>query len=605
MPKPARMRRARACAVLAALASLLPALPSHAAPSWVAERPFVVHDRPGLYAVSPTTQQLTVRAKDGTPVFTETWLPAAKGGHRPPRRVPLVIVVTPYAFKGQPRPDRLNATARWTQFLVSHGYGLANVHLPGTGESGGCWGALDASDADAATRAIEALDAAPFASGASVLWGKSYDGGSALNVAEHGTPKGVRALLVVSPVTSMADFRTWDGVPQVESTAVFDSIDADTSLAGRSFDTNYFFPGDYVEYGNKDPRAAVARTPCRVDEALGTVADGRVTPWLAARELALRTDRIRVPVLMTYGLQETQTRQIVGAFDGIRTRKVGLFSQSGHDYPDQNSVTPRFSRQDWEAVALAWLDHYLLGTHPDVNSWPTAQVQDTTGAWRAEPRGFPRTGGPAGWLALGAGGLLGATHPTGSDSYVEATTVGTSDESYQLFTTPPLKGTLQLSGQLEADLWLQTNLPRGAVEGQLEVLAPDGTGTVVATGMRSLQFLAPLQQERFIQAAPVTPPVDTPLHVTMRFPVGDVVVPAGSRLRLLLGGSVDAGNPIAVEPSTITLLHDCAHPSAVRFVLPDARPDLIDVDDRRDPASYPAGLRDGGGLATAPVSRRR
>jgi len=121
-----------------------------------------------------------------------------------------------------------------------------------------------------------------------------------------------------------------------------------------------------------------------------------------------------------------------------------------------------------------------------------------------------------------------------------------------------------------------------------------------------LQYLEPKVRERFVQTQPRPAPVDTPLHVILDFEATDLVVPKGGHLELSFRTQVGSMGP-AGRAATITLLHDCAHPSSVTFRLPRARADWLDVLDgtqtARDlgRAAFPTGLRDGGGLASQPV----
>jgi predicted acyl esterase len=199
-------------------------------------RAFAVPYEAGAYGVAGTTVQHVVKAGDGTSIFVETWLPTRKGVHVPPRRVPVVAVATPYALKGLPRPDRL-ATVRWKELLVSHGYALANVHLRGTGESGGCWDPHGRQDADDVSRALDWLTTAAFSDGRLALLGKSHDGGAAINVAERGDRhrlRGLKALVVLSPIMSYADMVMWPGIPHAANQALMVEIDSESRHTGRS-----------------------------------------------------------------------------------------------------------------------------------------------------------------------------------------------------------------------------------------------------------------------------------------------------------------------------------------------------------------------------------
>lgn len=603
------MRRAVLVAAAMVVAGVA-VVPAHGAPSVV--RPFVVAERPGTYAVSEKTQRLTVAAGDGTQLFVETWLPAAKGKAVPPKRGPVVVVATPYALEGVPRPDRLNAVARWTTLLVSRGYALANVHLRGTGLSGGCWGNHDAQDADDVSRAVEAVTKAPFSDGRLALFGKSHDGGAALNAAARGDSKrlrGVKAVVVASPVLSYADFVLRDGLVAPVERANITAIEADTGTTGRSALGNDVgrtkSAEEYATNGTRDPLVLAPRAACRSAELVELQrSDGRMTPWLLERENARLVHRISTPVLWSYGLEERQSPMMVGTFDSLRGPQAGVVAASGHDYPDQNTHESLFSRYDWEKMVIAWLDRWLLGRDTGVRTWPKVQVQSATGQWRAET-GFPRTAGPAGRLALGPGGVLGASRPTGSTAFRELTSndlfvAGGGGQVVQ-WRTAPLKAPLHLTGQAVADLWVQLDMPVAHVSAELKIYSDRG-GLLQRTTGRSTQYLAPLAAGRFVQPAPVDPPVGKPVRLPLRFPPLDIVVPAGGTVELrLVGVSVSNALMPSGRPTQVTVLHDCTRTSQLTFQLPRARQEqLVVATDAPEPEPV-TGLQDGGGVATRPA----
>ena len=77
-------------------------------------------------------------------------------------------------------------------------------------------------------------------------------------------------------------------------------------------------------------------------------------------------------------------------------------------------------------MVTAWYDRYLKGLDTGVEAWPRVQVQGTDGQWRAEPELPDDAAGPAGQLALGAGGTLGTAEPEGIDRLHRAATDGAS-----------------------------------------------------------------------------------------------------------------------------------------------------------------------------------
>jgi hypothetical protein len=177
---------------------------------------------------------------------------------------------------------------------------------------------------------------------------------------------------------------------------------------------------------------------------------------------------------------------------------------------------------------------------------------------------------------------------------------------------------LHITGMPFADLWLTTDRPDGHVTAKLEVVGADGAlqrvpGSTLAAGTygaRSLQHLDPMPSGFFEQTTSRPAPILTPLRVPVRFQPIDLHVPAGAKLRLTIAGATSFARqtvPSGVG-AQITLLHDCEHPSALRFLT--ARPDgpLLDVreTDEADAGPLeggPAPLRttDGGGLASGTV----
>ena len=582
-----------------AVASAAPAAPAPANTVGV-EQTFVVATRPGVYGISATTQQLGVRAKDGTKIFVEAWLPAAKDGHVPPTRVPVIVDATPYAMKGVPRPDRLTNEKRWLRILVSRGYALADIHMRGTGESGGCWAGHDRIAADDISRAVEAIATAPWSNGRLAMWGKSHDGGAALNAMEHGDRVRMRyvaAAVVLSPVSSYSDFFNWDGVISPDGTANIAAIDNDTTLTHRSSGaTEPPYPVEYLGNSNKDPAAIARRAGCAALEDVELARqDGSMSAWLLERELALDVDLISVPTLYTYGSFEPQSRMMVATFDRIRAPKVGIFSASGHDYPDENSVDPKLSRKDWEAMSVAWLDHWLLGTRPEVGSWPSPQVQDSDGRWRIA-RGFPATGGVPGRLALSAGNKLGARRPHGATRYREVEGIASGIG----FSTGPLPADLVVTGQPVLDAWLV--LPRQVnVVAELDLYDTDGNLVWWRYGARSSRFLEPFLKDRFVQSRPADAPLGVPVHVVVRLEPGEFVARKGETLEVFLEGTSGAVHEPTIGAGVITVLHDCTHPSLLRFELPGPDSTYLDVQDNYPRRSAARPYPDGAGLATAPI----
>jgi hypothetical protein len=310
-----------------------------------------------------------------------------------------------------------------------------------------------------------------------------------------------------------------------------------------------------------------------------------------------------------------------GWFDRLpaTTPHKGVFGVWNHAFPFRHpAVEPDWARDDWMPMVTAWFDRYLKGLPTGVESWPDVQVQDSTGQWRVEHE-FPSTGGPVGQLSLGPEGILGLSEVGGSTAYTEALT---EEGGRAVFETQRLAAPLHITGQPVLDLWLTTDRPDGHIAARIEVIDAEG-GVMIhdgenstqarlnTFGFRSLQHLEPMPDNYFVQATSVLPPTGTPLRVPVRFQPTDLVVPAGGSLRVTIAGTISYTNNSMPSGtfSTITLLHDCEHTSALRFVMPTPGLPLLDVRETDELPGRPLAaaaphvttLEDGDGLASAKV----
>jgi predicted acyl esterase len=584
-------------------------------------RPPVVFDAtpasPPLYgiqppSVDPARQRQVVTAADGTALFVETWLPAPKDGATPPARVPVVVSISPYLTLGAVE----SAWARDT--FVPRGYAYANVHVRGTGESGGCIDLFGAVEADDSARVIEHLgrDAA-FSDGNVGGYGVSYPGGTILSAAGRGDPERVKYLRAVAagaPYHSAHEAQwTFDGVP---------SFLVPTTTPGSYFLQSLGLTLDAVPTP-PEPGHLIERPGCQAPHALAALDwSGNHTAWHAERDNRAWTANISAATLIFHGHADlvpiggSPPSIERGLFDELPagTPRAGVFGVFGHRLP-------RTEHPEIEDMVVAWFDRHLRGIDTGTDAWPEVQVQGTDGRWRSESD-WPTLGGPVGHLALGPAGALGASEPTGSTTYLEGPYETTPDEapdSVAVFETEPLPDRLELSGQPVLDLWLQLTVPDAHVAARLEVIR-GGERVAMTYGLRSAQHLAPFANGRFVQAVPELPPVGVPVRVPVRFQPTDLVAEAGDVVRVTVAGSLIVNDglsqfgipePVFLGPSQasgvvapVEILHDCAHPSTLRFELPTRSSRTLAIGTG---AAIPRTdlVHDGGGVATARVCGAR
>jgi predicted acyl esterase len=610
-----RWGRVAFAVALLAVPSVVRAEPSTPAP---AARPFDVPlSSPAVYGIAPTTHKHTLVTPDGTKLFIETWLPAAKNGNVPPPQLPTVLVITPYVQQGTLE------SAQTRDAMVQRGYAYSQLHVRGTGQSTGCIQMYSQTEADDGALGIEWIGRdAPWTNGMVGGYGVSYPGGAILNAAGRGDPvktQYLKAVVSGAPAISLYESAwTFDGVPSfVIPQTYYAQYMTLTGLQPGDMSPPPMDPDGFRSWVERHGNQYSQKPSC-YPEHIGAAMDhsGDFTPYFQDREGRDGVGNIKAAVFTFHGHADLVPYHgvppivQVGLFDRLpaTTPKFGIFGEFGHENPSDNRRGPGeyVRRADFLRMEIAWFDHYLKGIDAGVAAWGTAQVQGTDGRWRVADDWPRATGGTDERLRLGAGRLgVKPKELAGSSSYVEAgfeTTQGTVPGTAAVFDTGPLKEPLELTGQPLLDVWLQLTTPDSHIAARLDAF--DAAGNPITTGstyaLRSARHLAPFADGRFTQATGEPAPTGTPFRTTLRFQPTDIVVPIGGRLRLTLAGSLivnegigqveddQVGTGLSVpeplfhgpsEPSgvtgLVTILHDRDHESRLRFEGRSRAPDYI------------------------------
>lgn len=567
----------------------------------------------------PETQQHYVTAHDGTDLYVETWLPKKiDGGPKPPARVPTILIMTPYVSQGvEEYPE--GSLPSFINYYNARGYAVAQHHVRGTGESGGCLEQTASNQWKDGANVVHYLGTkAPWTNGRVGMYGISYDAETQISTAGLGNPTKIKTLKAIIPAASVGSQYDWnymDGVPWTGATLLGNA----SYLAGVSL-----IPGQVPA-----PQHYPEKLECQ-DEVMGesTNITGDYTEYWKNRELRQGADDVKAATLMVHGLRDFNVQDITlaGWFNRLpkSTPHKGVFGVWNHAFPGAHAaVEPAWARADWYPMVTAWFDRYLKRKDTGVERWPAVQLQSNTGQWWSVKE-YPTTGSRLGQLALGPDGALGVARPKGSTSYVEQVVVGEpAAGEYVVFETKPLKAPLHLTGQPMLDLWLTSSTDDGHVAAELEVIGPNGeplhhegsSDEFHATyGARSLQHIDPMPRGWFEQAEGKPVSVGESINMTLRFLPTDLIVPKGGTLRLTIAGSITyskGDSQPSLAGSEIQILHDCGHASVLRFRMPNKDARLINIRetdeaDLRRLASNPAtaGNRDGAGLATQQVCSR-
>ncbi|MBW3594158.1 MAG: CocE/NonD family hydrolase [Actinobacteria bacterium] len=565
----------------------------------------------------PDRQRHYVQGHDGTDLYVETWLPAPKSGKTPPKRIPTILIMTPYVVQGQEEyPEAHNPyLPGFIDYYTARGYAVAQHHVRGTGESGGCLEQTAQNQVKDGANVVEYLGTkAPWTNGRVGMYGASYDAETQISTAGQGDPDKIKYLKAIIPTASVGSQYDWnfmDGVPWSGQPAIGNTF----YLAGVSL-----FPGN-----EPAPQHYPEKLECQ-DEVMLSSADqsGDFTDYWREREYRPGAPNVKAATLMVHGLRDFNVQPITlaGWFDHLpkTTPHKGLFGVWNHAFPARhNSVEPEWARDDWYDMVTAWFDRYLKRKDTGVEKWPAVQVQASNSQWWAVKE-FPTTGGPPGQLSLGPNGKLGRRRIKGSTVFREQVHIGAPGPGEAaVFQTPKVRQRLHVTGQPVLDLWLKSSDEDAHVAVELEVIGRDGEpmrhegsrNEAVATyGVRSIQHRKPMRRGWFNQRQGEPIPPGEALKVPIRFLPTDLFVPKGGRLRLTVSGSVEYSKGESMpsgSASEITILHSCNRPSVLRFLLPNRKSKLLNVRERdehgRKLKSNPGriGKQTGGGLATRKV----
>ncbi len=569
----------------------------------------------------PERQRHYVEGDDGTDLYVETWLPAPQNGNTPPARIPTILIMTPYSMQGQEAyPEAQDPPLPgFIDYYTARGYAVAQHHVRGTGESGGCLEQTAQDQINDGANVVEYLGKdAPWTNGRVGMYGASYDAETQISTAGFGDRDKVKYLKAIIPTASVGSQYDWnfmDGVPWSGQPAAGNT----SYLAGVSL-----IPGNQPA-----PQHYPEKLECQ-DEVMLSSADqsGDFTEYWQKREYRPGAPDVKAATLMVHGLRDFNVQPITlaGWFDHLpdSTPHKGLFGVWNHAFPARhNAVEPEWARDDWYDMVTAWFDRYLKGRDTGVEKWPAVQVQASNGQWWAAKE-FPTTGGPVGQLALGPNGTLGKRRVKGSTVFREQVHIGPPNEGEAaVFETPKLRRRLHITGQPILDLWLVSSDEDAHVAVELEVIARNGepklhegswSEAAATYGVRSIQHRKPMKRGWFYQREGDPIPPGEPLNVPIRFLPTDLLIPKGGRLRLTVSGSVQYTKGESMPSGSsgdVTILHSCNRPSILRFLLPSKTAKLLNVRERDEHGMKlksrprPMHKHTGGGLAKRNVCGKK
>ncbi len=297
---------------------------------------------------------------------------------------PVILTVSPYTDHagstlsyGSTGPnDRFFDFLELTDAL-EQGYTYVMVDLPGFGGSSGCndWGGP--REQGAVKAAVEWAASQEWSTGRVGLMGKSYDGWTGLmGMAQD--PEGLEAVVSMEPVYSGYRYAYTNGVRFINSV-----------LTVAGFQVYDAKPGPYQE--PEYTARGATQGYCYADNMAGFQFDEESAPYWAARNLLELAKGSDVPLFLTQGFLETNTKPD-GAFDVFANSTSpdnrAWFGQFDHIRGwDTRADEYEAGRSDFVAQMMDFLDYHLKGDLEAglrTTGAPAVEVQDNFGRYRAE-----------------------------------------------------------------------------------------------------------------------------------------------------------------------------------------------------------------------------
>lgn len=490
---------------------------------------------------------------DGVPIEIGVVRPAG------PERVPVIATAGPYfrALAAGPLREAIRGNVR-SDFLVDNfvpkGYAVAFVPVRGTSGSGGCvgfGGLAERTDLDAA---ITWLGTQPWSTGRVGMIGLSYTGYTAYEVAAMGNP---HLATIVPEAGHGGDF--FQTVFRNGTWAPLNFAAAPVFLEVSTLNRAPALGPEILPRIGESATCAETRELAQAN-AESAAGGGRSAFWDERDVRAEVLANYRGSILIDQGLRDAAgyphnvypfTSELERA--GIVVKHV--LGQWHHQPPDDavstearrgDVVANPTPRWDWAEKLLHWFD-YWLKEDSSGDLGPRVEVADSENRWRAEDAWPPADAVPKRFHLAPDGALLPepasttstvlvAADPAWQAPFMKRREVEADCRVCVRFATDPLEEALRFAGLPRFHATVTPTQPGGLLTARLYAEGPDAT-VPLTWAIMDLRFAAGGEVP-----ADVVPGV--PLVARMEFEPADAVVPAGSRLVLVLsqssGGEGDA-----------------------------------------------------------------
>ena len=515
-----------------------------------------------------------IAARDGVELSANIWRPDTA------EPVPAILEMIPYG-KDNWRRAADETRGRW---FAARGYALCRLDVRGTGSSFGV--ARDEYTAEETSDGVDAvgwLADQPWCSGSVGMWGISYGGFTAIQVAKERPP----ALRAIVPVMATDD-RYLDDVhyrggcvtvselsQYAVSQVAMNAMPPDASFRGAAWRTDWL--------------TRLEATPPWLFAWLKHQADG---PYWRQGSLAPDYDAIEAAIFNIGGWHDSYVDPAFRMQERCPAPSHTLVGPWHHSWPHDAEPGPnldelheiaRFFDRHLRGIANGWDDEPPVIWFERSFAAPEAFPRELPGRWRAATA-YPHPSTTTRSLAFGAGSLDGAP-VEGVDTFRHRPTTGTrgalswgaggapnglardlrrDEDAGPTYTSAPLDVPLEVLGVPEVIVHLAVDVPVASLAVRLSDVAPDGSVALVSAGVLNLTH-----RRSHADPEPLEPGVVETVHVPLR--TAGYRWAAGHRIRVALASQqwpVLWPSPL---PATFSVHRGDATPSRLELpVIPPA-----------------------------------
>jgi uncharacterized protein len=459
-------------------------------------------------------------------------------------------------------------------YMTRHGYAGARVDIRGTGASAGELpdGEYSEQEQRDAEDVIAWLASQPWCSGAVGMWGISWGGFNAIQVALR-RPPALKAIIAVDASDDLFhdDVHYIDGLLHIDEYALMiDQLNALPPAPDFPLDS-----GTLARRFDSEPWLATW---------LGQQQDG---PYWQRASLRPDYSRLTIPAFLIGGWYDGYRDSVPRMLAEAPAPMKMLIGPWNHTFPHNAVPGPAI---EWRTDAIRWWDHWLKGADNGIMSeppvtvyvrhWypPDVNLTEIPGRWRTEAAFPPERTVYQQWYCGPERNLLLEPPADGSAALRYVPSAGAeaghwwgeltpdqrgTDAFSLVFDTPPLADDVEILGFPVVEISGCTDADPTHWFGRLSDVAPDGTVTLV-TGAGRAGRPDPLRDSSLHE--PGCLPLE--LHVT------SWVFPRGHRIRIALSNAMWPMIWPTPYPATATVRLGKAGTRLILPVIPaEARPE--------------------------------